>query len=67
MKIEEYPITKELIFYAEGNISQVIINYTDDRYLLEAIEDRGLLIAMGEVKDEKQLTLQKAVTELEQK
>ncbi|NJK77422.1 MAG: hypothetical protein HC849_18820 [Oscillatoriales cyanobacterium RU_3_3] len=66
MKIEDYPLAKELIFDAEGNISQVILNYTDYQYLLEAIEDRGLLIAMGEVKDEKPLTLQQALRELEQ-
>ncbi|MEG4810487.1 hypothetical protein QUA82_21660 [Microcoleus sp. F8-D3] len=66
MKIEDYPLAKELIFDTEGNISQVILNYTDYQYLLDAIEDRGLLLAMREVKAEKPLTLQQALTELEQ-
>jgi hypothetical protein len=65
MKIEDYPLAKELIFDTEGNISQVILNYTDYQYLLEAIEDRGLLQAM-QVKDEKPLTLQEALAELDQ-
>lgn len=65
MKIEDYPLAKELIFDAEGNISQVILDYTDYQYFLEAIEDRGLLLAMGEVKDEKPLNLQQALAELE--
>ncbi|MEG3858308.1 hypothetical protein [Microcoleus sp. herbarium12] len=65
MKIEDYPLAKELIFDAEGNISQVILDYTDYQYFLEAIEDRGLLLAMGEVKDEKPLSLQQALAELE--
>jgi hypothetical protein len=65
MKIEDYPLAKQLIFDAEGNISQVILDYTDYQYFLEAIEDRGLLLAMGEVKDEKPLNLQQALAELE--
>jgi hypothetical protein len=65
MKIEDYPLAKELLFDAEGNISQVILNYTDYQYLLDAIEDRGLLQAMAEVKHEKPLSLRQALTELE--
>ncbi|CAD0220727.1 MULTISPECIES: hypothetical protein [Planktothrix] len=65
MKIEDYPLAKELLFDAEGNISQVILNYTDYQYLLDALEDRGLLLAMDEVKHEKPLSLQEALTELE--
>ena len=66
MKIEDYPLAKELIFDTEGNISQVILNYTDYQYLLEAIEDRGLLQAMRQVKNEKPLSLQEALAELDQ-
>ncbi|MEG3844081.1 hypothetical protein [Microcoleus sp. herbarium14] len=65
MKIEDYPLAKELIFDAEGNISQVILDYTDYQYFLEAMEDRGLLLAMHEVKDEKPLNLEQALAELE--
>ena len=65
MKIEDYPLAKELIFDAEGNISQVILDYTDYQYFLEAIEDRGLLLAMREVKNETPLNLQQALAELE--
>ena len=65
MKIEDYPLAKELVFDAEGNISQVILNYTDYQYLLDALEDRGLLLAMAEVKHEQPLSLQEALTELE--
>ncbi len=65
MKIEDYPLAKELLFDAEGNISQVILNYTDYQYLLDALEDRELLLAMTEVKHEKPLSLQEALTELE--
>ncbi|MEZ2226919.1 MULTISPECIES: hypothetical protein [unclassified Microcoleus] len=65
MKIEDYPLAKELIFDAEGNISQVILDYTDYQYFLEAIEDRGLLLAMGAVKNETPLNLQQALAELE--
>lgn len=65
MKIEDYPLAKELIFDAEGNISQVILDYNDYQYFLEAIEDRGLLLAMREVKNETPLNLQQALAELE--
>ncbi|HCV31987.1 MAG TPA: hypothetical protein DGO89_18575 [Microcoleaceae bacterium UBA9251] len=65
MKIEDYPLAKELIFDAEGNISQVILDYTDYQYFLEAIEDKGLLLAMREVKNETPLNLQQALAELE--
>jgi len=65
MKIEDYPLAKELIFDAEGNITQVILDYTDYQYFLEAIEDRGLLLAMPEVKNEKPLNLRQALAELE--
>ncbi|MEZ2235985.1 hypothetical protein [Microcoleus sp.] len=65
MKIEDYPLAKQLIFDAEGNISQVILDYTDYQYFLEAIEDRGLLLAMGAVKNETPLNLQQALAELE--
>ncbi|MEG5048970.1 MULTISPECIES: hypothetical protein [unclassified Microcoleus] len=65
MKIEDYPLAKELIFDAEGNISQVILDYTDYQYFLEAIEDKGLLQAMREVKNENPLNLQQALGELE--
>lgn len=65
MKIEDYPLAKELLFDAEGNISQVILNYTDYQYLLDALEDRGLLLAMAEVKHEQPLSLQEALTEME--
>jgi hypothetical protein len=65
MKIEDYPLAKKLILDAEGNISQVILDYTDYQYFLEAIEDRGLLLAMHEVKNEKPLNLRQALAELE--
>ncbi|XZO02773.1 MAG: hypothetical protein ACM65L_02995 [Microcoleus sp.] len=65
MKIEDYPLAKQLIFDAEGNISQVILDYNDYQYFLEAMEDRGLLLAMGEVKNETPLSLQQALAELE--
>jgi RelB Antitoxin alpha helical domain len=65
MKIEDYPLAKELIFDAEGNISQVILDYTDYQYFLESMEDRGLLLAMREVKNETPLNLQQALAELE--
>ena len=65
MKIEDYPLAKKLIFDAEGNISQVILDYTDYQYFLEAMEDRGLLLAMGAVKNETPLNLQQALAELE--
>jgi hypothetical protein len=65
MKIEDYPLAKELIFDAEGNISQVILDYNDYQYFLAAIEDKGLLLAMGEVKNETPLNLEQAISELE--
>ncbi len=65
MKIEDYPLAKQLIFDAEGNISQVILDYNDYQYFLEAMEDRGLLLAMGAVKNETPLNLQQALAELE--
>ena len=33
MKIEDYPLAQKLILDAEGNISQVILDYTDYKYL----------------------------------
>ncbi|MEG4342184.1 hypothetical protein QUB70_02680 [Microcoleus sp. A003_D6] len=40
MKIEDYPLAKELILDTEGNISQVILNYTDYQYQGKSISIR---------------------------
>ena len=63
--IEDYPLAKELIFDAEGNISQVILDYRDYQHFLELMEDRGMILAMRAVKDEKPLSLEQALAELE--
>ena len=65
MKADKYPFARELITDKEGNIRQVIIDYSDYQRLLEAIEDEGLILAMMEVKDETPLNLDDALAELE--
>lgn len=65
MKIKEYPFAKELIFDGTGNISQVILDFSDYEILLEAMEDEGLSRAMMEVKDEISLDMETALAELE--
>jgi hypothetical protein len=65
MKADKYPFARELITDTEGNIRQVIIDYSDYQRLLEAIEDEGLILAMMEVKDETPLNLDDALAELE--
>ena len=42
MKTKEYPFAKEFIFDGAGKISQVVLDFSDDRLLLEAMEDEAL-------------------------
>jgi hypothetical protein len=64
MKADEYPFAKELRTDAEGNISQVVIDFSDYQRLLEVLEDYGLAQLMNEVKNEKPLSKDEALQQL---
>lgn len=66
MKAEEYPFVQELVTDTDGQVRKVVLNYEDYQQLLEMIEDEGLYRAMQAVKEEKPLTLDEALKELEQ-
>lgn len=65
MKAEEYPFAQELIVDTEGKISKVVIDFRDYQFLLEAIEDKGLSLAMQSALDEIPLSLDEALAEIE--
>ncbi|GBF80455.1 hypothetical protein [Aphanothece sacrum] len=66
MNAKNYPFAQELITDTQGNILKVVINFQDYKHIIEAIEDEGLYRAMMEVKNETPLSLEEALTELEQ-
>ena len=65
MNIKDYPFAQKLITDNQGHIQQVILNFDDYQQMMEAYEDTGLYRAMMEVKDEKPLTIEEALIELE--
>ncbi|MGK7944651.1 MAG: hypothetical protein AB4058_09285 [Microcystaceae cyanobacterium] len=65
MNVKDYPFAQELITDHQGHIQQVIINFEDYQQMIEAYEDTALYRAMMEVKDEKPLTIEEALIELE--
>lgn len=65
MDLKDYPFAQELIIDNQGNVQKVIINFEDYEQMIETFEDAGLYRAMMEVKDEKPLTLEEALMELE--
>jgi hypothetical protein len=65
MKPKNYPFAQELITDTEGNICKVILDFNDYQHLLEILEDEGLYQAMLETKNEKPLSLESALEELE--
>jgi hypothetical protein len=65
MKTKDYPFAQELITDIDGNISKVILNFDDYQYLLKILEDEGLYQAMLTTKEEKPLSLESALEELE--
>jgi len=66
MSIEELPFVQELVKDNHGNVRQVVLRLEDYQRLIEMMEDEGLFLAMQEVKDEKPLSLEEALEELEQ-
>ena len=67
MNLKDYPFAQKLITDNQGHIQQVIINFEDYEQMIETFEDAGLYRAMIEVKDEKPLSLEEALIELEKK
>ena len=65
MQTNQYPFAQELITDIEGNIKKVVMDFQDYLRLLEAIEDKGLILAMKEVENEKPLNIDEALAELE--
>jgi len=61
----EYPFVRKLIKDKNGNISQVILNFEDYEHLIELIEDENLYKAMQNSLAEKPMTLEQAISELE--
>lgn len=66
MTAQDYPFVQNVITDSEGQICQVVINWNDYQRLLEALEDEGLYQAMIEVQNEIPLSLEEALTELEE-
>lgn len=66
MKTSKYPFAEKLITDTDGNICQVILNFSDYQRLLEMIEDEGLYQAMILTKTEKPLNLEEAILALEE-
>ncbi|NJO80995.1 MAG: hypothetical protein HC827_22510 [Cyanobacteria bacterium RM1_2_2] len=64
--VDAYPFAQEFITDSQGKIHKVILNIADYQKLLEAIEDEGLYRAMNEARHETPLSLEDALTELEQ-
>lgn len=64
MSAQNYPFAQEFITDAEGQIRKVVIDITDYRKLIEAIEDEGLYCVMLEARREKPLTLEEARKEM---
>lgn len=60
-----YPFAQELITDTQGNVSKVIINFKDYQHLLELLEDQALYQAMKVTKDEKPMSKEEALKELE--
>lgn len=65
MTFQDYPFAQKLITDTDGNICQVIMDFTDYQKLLETLEDEGLYRAIMEVREEKPLTVSEALEELE--
>jgi hypothetical protein len=65
MNTKNYPFAQELITDIDGNIRKVILDFNDYQHLLEMLEDEGLYQAMLTTKDEKPLSLESALAELE--
>ncbi|MEH1829110.1 MAG: hypothetical protein V7L22_27895 [Nostoc sp.] len=66
MQADKYPFAQELITDMEGNIRKVVIDFDDYLHFLEAIEDKGLVLAMKAVKHETPLNIDEALAQLEQ-
>ena len=62
---EDYPFVEELLTDKSGEVRKVVLPLSDYQRLIEALEDEGLYRAMQSVKDEKPLSLQDALKELE--
>jgi hypothetical protein len=65
MNTKNYPFAQELITDIDGNIWKVILDFADYQHLLEMLEDEGLYQAMLATKNEKPLSLESALAELE--
>lgn len=65
MNLQNYPFAQELITDIDGNIRKVILDFNDYQKLLEMLEDEGLYQAMLITKNEKYLTLESALEQLE--
>lgn len=65
MQADKYPFAKEFITDSEGNIRKVVIDFTDYKRMVEAIEDKALIMAMKEVEGQTPLSLNEALAELE--
>ncbi|MEM1394024.1 MAG: hypothetical protein AAGG00_12165 [Cyanobacteria bacterium P01_H01_bin.150] len=61
MQADKYPFAKEFITDSEGNIRKVVIDFTDYKRMVEAIEDKALIMAMKEVEGEERLSKQEAL------
>ncbi|MBH8556388.1 hypothetical protein I8751_29500 [Nostocaceae cyanobacterium CENA357] len=65
MKAEEYPFVQELITDKQGQVLKVVLEFEEYQRLLDAIEDEGLYRAMQAVSNEKPLSINDALQELE--
>lgn len=56
MQADKYPFAKEFITDNEGNIRKVVIDFNDYQRIVDAIEDKALILAMKEVEGEERLS-----------
>ncbi|MBE9213846.1 hypothetical protein IQ247_14425 [Plectonema cf. radiosum LEGE 06105] len=61
MQADKYPFAKEFITDTEGNIRKVVIDFSDYQRIVEAIEDKVLILAMKEVEGEERLSKEEAL------
>jgi hypothetical protein len=60
-----YPFVNEFITDSQGRVVKVVLPVQEYQRLLEAIEDEGLLRAMKEVENQRSLSWDEALAELE--
>ncbi len=62
---EQYPFAKEVIKDENGNVTDIVLEREQYFRLIEELEDEGLYRAMKEVENEKPMSIEEALKQLE--